>query len=140
MEISYYNMSGGVNLALTKTELGVDTKKIYWSDSENVEIFKNRGIIKQKGNTTYLELPESEKVTGMHELTAYDDVKLIITTVSGKIYMYNSRLSVLTLLDKAITGQKPHFANFLKGVLVITESDGLFYVKDNDDSTLWNAV
>lgn len=27
MEISYYNLSGGINQALTKTELGSDTKK-----------------------------------------------------------------------------------------------------------------
>ena len=29
MEVSYYNLSGGINQALTKTELGLDTKKIY---------------------------------------------------------------------------------------------------------------
>ena len=29
MEVAYYNLSGGINQALTKTELGIDTKKIY---------------------------------------------------------------------------------------------------------------
>ena len=38
MEVAYYNLSGGINQALTKTELGIDTKKIYWADAENVEI------------------------------------------------------------------------------------------------------
>ena len=51
MEVSYYNLSGGINTALTKTELGLDTKRIYWSDSENIEVLQYRGIVKQKGNT-----------------------------------------------------------------------------------------
>ena len=57
MEIAYYDLSGGINQALTKTELGLDTKKIYWADAENIEILQNRGIIKQNGNTEFLKLP-----------------------------------------------------------------------------------
>ena len=49
MQTYYYNLSGGINQASTKTELGLDTKNIYWTDSKNVEILQNRGIIKQKG-------------------------------------------------------------------------------------------
>ena len=89
MEVSYYNLSGGINQALTKTELGSDTKKIYWTDSENIEILQNRGIIKQNGNTKFLELPESEAVTGLFEMRSGKRLKLVITTVSGKIYIYN---------------------------------------------------
>ena len=44
METAYYNLSGGINQALTKTELGMDTKKMYWADSQNIQIYKNRGI------------------------------------------------------------------------------------------------
>ena len=50
METFYYNLSGGINQASTKTELGLNTKNIFWSDAENVEIFLNKGIIRQKGN------------------------------------------------------------------------------------------
>ena len=50
MEINYFDLSGGINQASTKTELGLDTKNIFWTDSKNVEILQNRGIIKQKGN------------------------------------------------------------------------------------------
>ena len=85
METAYYNLSGGINQSLTKTELGLDTKKIYWADSQNVEILQNRGIVKQNGNTLYLEL--EEEITGLAEMSAYDKSKLVITTVSGKIYI-----------------------------------------------------
>lgn len=59
METFYYNLSGGINQASTKTELGLNTKNIYWADAENVEIFLNKGILRQKGNTLFLSLPQN---------------------------------------------------------------------------------
>lgn len=131
MEVAYYNLAGGINQALTKTELGIDTKKIYWSDSKNVEILQNRGIVKQKGNTLFLQL--EEEITGIAELVAYDLSKLVITTISGKIYIYDENRADKTLVGKTLTGVKPVFQNFLNGILIMTESDGLFYIKNNAD-------
>ena len=131
MEKAFYNLSGGINQALTKTELGLDTKKIYWTDAENVEIYQNRGIVKQLGNTLFLEI--EEEITGMSEISAYDVNKMVITTVSGKIYIYDENHSQKTLINKTLTGIKPVFLNFLNGVLIITESDGLFYIKNNSN-------
>ena len=127
METAYYNLAGGINLSLTKTELGVDTKKIYWTDSENIEIFQNRGITRQKGNTIFLEI--GEKITGMAEFSAYDVKKLVITTISGKIYIYDSKTSIMKLLDKTLKGENPVFQNFLNGILLMSEKDELFYIK-----------
>lgn len=136
MEVSYYNLSGGINLAATKTELGLDTKKIYWSDSENVEIFANKGFTKQKGNFIYFELPEKEAITGMSEMTSYRNNKLVVTTESGKIYIKDDLNLKLTLIeDKILAGKKPRFVNFLNGIAVITEEDALFYIKDKGDFT-----
>lgn len=131
METAYYNLAGGINLSLTKTELGVDTKKIYWTDSENIEIFQNRGITRQKGNTIFLEI--GEKITGMAEFSAYDVKKLVITTISGKIYIYDSKTSIIKLLDKTLKGENPVFQNFLNGILLMSEKDELFYIKNNDE-------
>ena len=91
MEVAYYNLAGGINQALTKTELGIDTKKVCWSDAENVEILQNRGIVKQKGNSLFLEI--GEEITGLAEISAYDVSKMLITTVSGKIYIYDENHS-----------------------------------------------
>lgn len=131
MEVSYYNLAGGINQSLTKTELGLDTKKIYWADSENVEIFQNRGIIRQLGNTLLTTV--NEKITGMAQMSAYDKNKLVITTISGKIYIYDGISSAATLVSKTLTGVKPVFLNFLNGMLIMSESDGLFYIKNNDN-------
>lgn len=131
MEVAYYNLSGGINQALTKTELGIDTKKIYWADAENVEILQNRGIVKQKGNSLFLEI--GEEITGLSEISAYDVNKLIITTISGKIYVYDEVHSKKILVDKTLSGVKPVFLNFLNGILINTEADGLFYIKNNEN-------
>lgn len=130
MEVAYYNLAGGINQALTKTELGIDTKKVYWADSENVEIFQNRGIVKQNGNSLFLDI--EEEITGLAEMSAYDKSKLVITTVSGKIYIYDETKAAPTLLEKTLTGTNPKFLNFLNGILVMSESDGLFYIKNNN--------
>lgn len=129
MEVAYYNLAGGINQSLTKTELGIDTKKIYWADSENVEILQNRGVVKQKGNTLFLDV--EEEITGIAEMISYDISKLVITTISGKIYIYDENHSTKTLLNKTLTGVKPVFQCFLNGILIMTESDGLFYIKNN---------
>ena len=133
MDVNYFDLSGGINQASTKTELGLNPKKIYWTDSENIEIYNNKGIKKQKGNTLFLELPEAEKITGLCEMESDGNYKLIITTVSGKIYVYNEVNASVTKLEKTLTGEKVLFAKFLRGVVVATESDAMFYIKDNSN-------
>ncbi len=131
MDINYFNLSGGINQALTKTELGTNTKTIYWADSKNIEIYNNRGLIKQKGNTLLLALENEDSITGMCEMESDGLYKLIITTISGKIYIYSQNSGTLTLLDKTLTGTKVLFAKFLRGVIIATDSDAMFYIKDN---------
>ncbi len=106
-------LSGGINQASTKTELGTNAKTVYWTDSENVEIYNNRGIIRQKGNTLFLELPEQEPIIGMHEMESDSSFKLIIVTASGKIYIYREDSNSLTLLDKTLTGSNIKFYKLL---------------------------
>ena len=133
METAYYNLSGGINLARTKTELGLDTKKLYWSDSENIEIYKNRGISKQLGNTLYCKLPDIQEITGMFEMVKKDDSKLVITTQNGTIYIFDPNSNQLTTLTKTLSSKTPSFTAFLDGVLISGEADGLFYIKNNSN-------
>ena len=133
-EVSYYDLSGGINLSVTKTELGLDTKKIYWSDSKNIEILSNKGIVKQKGNIRFCHLNEAEQITSLTELVSKSYNKLLITTISGKMYVYDPFKDEFSLLDKTLTGKRPRFISFLNGLVGISESDGLFYVKDNLDN------
>ena len=133
MEINYFDLSGGVNQASTKTELGLNTNTIYWSDSKNIEILESKGITKQKGNSLLVELPQEESVTGIHQLESEGVHKLIITTAEGNIYVYSESSDSLVLIEKQLTGNKVLFENFLRGVLIATESDKMFYLKNNSN-------
>ncbi len=137
MELSYYNLSGGINQCLTKTELGLDTKRMFWTDSKNIELLNSHGLKKQNGNAIYCELPEKEPITGMHEFTHKDSYKLIITTESGKIYVYDEQKPSFTLVEGLIlTGVKPVFKSFLNGFLIMTESDKMHYIKNDETFTV----
>lgn len=132
MDVNYFDLSGGINQASTKTELGLNPKTIFWADSKNVEVYNNKGIIKQKGNTLLVQLPVAEEITGMCEIESDDIYKLVITTISGKIYVYSTFDDSLTLLEKTLTGKRVLFAPFIRGLLISTESDAMFYVKNNE--------
>ncbi|MBP3821108.1 hypothetical protein J6G99_05635 [bacterium] len=132
MEINYFDLSGGINQSSTKTELGVNTKPVYWSDAQNIEILNNKGIIKQKGNSIFAQIPESEEITGMHEMEFDNIFNLIVTTISGKIYIYSPLTGLFTLVDKTLHGIKVKFVPFLRGILVASESDPMFYIKNQD--------
>ena len=136
MDINYFDLSGGINQATTKTELGLNPKKIYWADSVNIEIYDNKGITRQKGNKLMFELPDSEKIVGMSEMTSDDSSKIVIITESGKIYVYKESEGSLILLDKTLNGTKPIFASFLRGIIIATESDAMFYIKDDESFTI----
>lgn len=136
MEINYFDLSGGINLNSTKTELGINNGKLFWADAQNIEIYSNRGLIRQKGNSLFLELPIKDEISGMCEMESQDSYKLVITTVSGKIYIYRDYDKKLTLLDKTLKGRSVKFKCFLNGILVATETDSMFYIKDDSNYTI----
>ena len=136
MDINYFNLSGGINLNSTKTELGTHKGQLPWADAQNIEIYSNKGIIKQKGNTKLLELPVQESITGMHQMEQDNIYKLVITTETGKIYVYSERNQQLTLLNKTLTGTDTKFACFLNGILIATEYDNMFYLKNDAEYTI----
>lgn len=133
MDINYFDLSGGICQSSTKTELGLSSKILYWTDSKNIELYNNKGIVKQKGNTLLLNLPDKEPIIAMNEMESDGLYKLIIATKSGKIYVYSESSGSLKLLNKTISGKKVQFVNFLRGVIVATESDEMFYIKDNSN-------
>jgi len=131
MDVNFFDLSGGVNQSTTKAELGMNSKIIYWADSQNIELYNNKGIIRQKGNALFIRLPQEEAVTKMCSMEADGNFKLIITTASGKIYIYDKNNDELTLLNKTINGLNVIITPFLRGAVVSTESDAMFYIKNN---------
>src|SRR5574344_1888296 len=130
-QTSFYNLAGGINQSETKTSLGMDLKKIYWSDSKNVEILQNRGFIKQKGNVLFAKAPNSEKIIGLHQIKNGNLYNLIIITKSGRIYIYKPKTQEYKLLEKSLSGlSNPIFTDFLNGVIISSKTDAAFYIKN----------
>ena len=137
MQTYYYNLSGGINFSSTKTELGLDTKNIFWSDSENVEILQNRGVIRQKGNVKLLTLPSNEEILALQELKYGSKRRLVIITKVGSLYVYNSDIDKLTKLDKTINvSKKISFAKYLDGLLICSDANELLYLQNDEDLTI----
>ncbi len=138
MDNFYFNLSGGINQSSTKTELGMNTKNIYWADAENVEIYQSKGITKQKGNLLFSQLPQTEKILGLHEMKYGEKSNLLIVTASGKIYVLQNETN-LKLLNKTLSSDKIAFADFLNGTIVSGNKDEMFFIKNNDDFDIVNC-
>ncbi|MFA7659391.1 MAG: hypothetical protein WCY19_08150 [Candidatus Gastranaerophilaceae bacterium] len=133
MKTYFYNLAGGINQSATKTELGLDTKKLYWSDSKNIEILQNSGIIRQKGNVLLFGLSQEEKIIGLHQMKNGNTYNLLIATNTGKLFIYGTKSQTLTQLPKTIDGTaRINFADFLDGVVVLSQKDAMFYINNDD--------
>src|SRR5574344_823501 len=129
---AFYDLSGGINQAETKTALGLDIKRLYWADSKNIEILQNKGFIRQKGNIVFAKLPAAEKIIAMHQIKNKNVYSLIIVTISGKIYIFTPKTQEMKLLEKTVSGNSvPIFTDFLDGVIVSGKYDEAFYIKNN---------
>lgn len=137
MKTYFYNLAGGINHAASKIALGLDTKKMYWADSKNVETLQNSGIIRQKGNTLLLQLAFAEKIIGLHSLKDGTTYNLLIATSAGKIYLYGSKSQTFTTVNKTIDGSaRVNFVDFLDGVVVGSKKDALFYINNDTGYTV----
>src|SRR5574344_159195 len=136
MQTYFYKLSGGINQAESKTALGLDTKKMYWSDSKNVEILQNTGLIRQKGNTLFCKLENEEKITGLHEMIDIEGSahNLLISTVSGKLLLFLEKSQTFLTLNKILNGAaNVNFVDFLDGVVGGSKKDALFYINNDSD-------
>lgn len=136
MKTYFYNLSGGINKSASKTTLGLETKKLFWSDAQNVEILQNAGFVRQKGNVSLFNLAIEEEIIGIHPLKKDDTYNLLIASKTGKLYVYEAKSQTLTLLNKTVNGNaRTSFIDFLDGTIISSKNDALFYL-NNDDGYL----
>lgn len=137
MQTYYYNLSGGINQSSTKTELGLNTKNIFWADSVNMEILQNRGIIRQKGNIKFLTIPTEEKIVAIQELKYGSKIRLVIISNSGDIYIYNKDNDTFLKLDTTIEfSKKISFVKYLNGLLICSDKNKLLFLQNDEKFTL----
>lgn len=137
MSYYFYDLSGGINLSQSKTFLGLDTKKVYWAQGENVEIYQNRGIIRQNGNILLCDIGENTQIIGLFGFERKGRHYLLINTASGKLHMFDYATGVLTCLKNDFSASKNvTYANFLGGVCVSNGVDEPVFVDVLDKNQL----
>jgi len=133
MSFYFYDLSGGLNNAESKTNLGLNTKKIPWAEGENVEIYQNKGIIRQNGNMLLCDLGKEASIIGIFEYQKKTSRHMLIYTAQGELYALNYLTDELTCLksDFARCG-KVAFCNFLGGVVVTNGVDEPVFIDMSD--------
>lgn len=132
MQTFFYNLAGGINQSASKTALGLDTKKLYWADSQNIEILYDNGIIRQKGNALLLQLTTEEEIIALHQLKDDKTYNILMATNVGKLYVYSAKSETLTQLNKTIdASSRVNFVDFLDGVVVGSKKNDLFYINND---------
>lgn len=132
----YYNLAGGVNLSKSKIGLGIDSRKLYWDDSFNIEPLKNQGVCSQKGNRLLVKLEAEEKIMGIFEFPKNSN-SFVFVTEKGKIYYYDSATKDVTL-EKHLPHdvRAANFAHFNGGVLILTDTNPGEFFKLSPDKDL----
>lgn len=140
MQTYFYNLAGGINQSASKTALGLDTKRLYWADSKNIEILQNSGVVRQNGNTQILQLANTEEIIGIHPIKDNSTYNLILATKQGNLYIYGSKSQTLAKLNKKIDGSsRINFVDFLDGIVIGSKNDSLFYINNDNGYVIENC-
>ena len=136
MSFYFYDLSGGVNNAESKTTLGLNTKKVYWAEGENVEIYQNKGIIRQNGNMLLCNLGKKVNIIGVFDHVRNQQRHMLVYTAQGELYALNYLTGVLTCLKNDFTRcENVAFCNFLGGVVVSNGVDEPVFVDMTDKNS-----
>lgn len=132
MKSFFYDLSGGLNTFATKTDLGLNTKRIYWSDAYNVELYKNKGITRQKGNVLVFESPENAPIKSIFAYTIDKKDIFLFSCSNGKIYSRDGSTGEISLVYEGWSGDYPlTYIRFLTGVVISNGHDDPIYFRHN---------
>ena len=125
----YSNLSGGINTSASRVGLLGNSKKLFWDDSYNVEIYKNFGVASVKGSVKIAQDTDNESILGIAQV-GEDTTDFIYLTKNGKMCYFSDDLSIATEI-KTLNAPPERFCaiNFLNGVLVLTGTNRIQYVK-----------
>lgn len=128
MKSFYYNLSGGLNTAATKTDLGLDTTRVYWSEAKNVEIFKNKGVTRMNGNILAFTAPSNKPITGIFGYSIEGKELILFNCQEGEIYFHDTSTGNTTLVAHTFTSpNNVTYTRFLTGVIISNGVDDPVY-------------
>ncbi len=127
MKSYFYNLAGGLKTSNTKTELGLQTKTVYWSEAKNIEIHKNRGIRRQNGNVKISQSPDGAAVLGLFGYEVGGDKIFLFNTALGNLYCIVNLMQPTLVLEGLSVSESGCYTRFLSGVIFSNGVDNLVY-------------
>ena len=129
-QISYYDLTGGLNNVNTPDTLNSTPKKTESPDMVNVEFLKLGGIKSMEGNTQFGDTQE-HSVIGGWEYSQNNDRYMVIALSNGELRIYNSSTEEFDLIYTfPHSSDRVSFCNMNNGVVATNGiDDPVFYEK-----------
>ena len=127
-QISYYDLTGGLNNVSTPDALNSTTKKTESPDMVNVEFFKLGGIKSMEGNIQFGDT-QSSPVIGGWEYVQNNNKYMIIALYTGEIKIYNAATETFDEIYK--------FTHSSKRVSFCNMNNGVVFTNGVDDPTFY---
>ena len=125
------DFSPGVNLSITSLELGLDRSNTPWASGINVELYSQKGVCRQSGNTLLTTNPADKEINSLFYFnpeTAEFNKKILYSTTDGCFYEYDLTTNTHTCLKNDLTSGKPCiYTRYLDGVAVANGADEPFF-------------
>lgn len=142
VDYNYYDFSGGIDKYNSKPLIGQKMNRLFWADSENVELLNNKGLKKMAGSTVIADM--GYKILGLKEYIRGTNKDILVNTEEGKFYRVSSagvKTQIKTGLD---TAARVNYAEFIAdfGVIVANGVDDPFYYyySGGDTTSACNAT
>lgn len=126
--LSFYDFSGGINTHCTKVLLGNGSKKLFWDDSFNVELYKDQGVKRMAGNKVIFQNAQTSAIIALGQYPA-DSENFVFAQADGKIYHYNNNQNNAELIwDYGKKLKQGQFCQYLDGIVFVTDcAQGIYY-------------
>ena len=134
----FYNFKGGLDLKNSAPLIEQSENKTFWADGYNIELLGNGGITQMKGSQLLKQLTGSEEINGGFEGENNGNAFLVVTTNSGKFYLYSNNDFILKKSDLSANA-KPNFKKYLNGVFVSNGLDEPFLFVPNNTPEILSA-
>lgn len=139
-QISYYDLTGGLNNVNTMDTLNSTPKKTESPDMVNVEFFKLGGIKSMEGNTVVGD-QQTSPIVGGWEYTKNNNKYMIIALQNGEIKRFDPVTETFVkIFQFAHSSDRVSFCNMNNGVVATNGIDDLVFYEIGRHQILTGAV
>lgn len=139
--ISYYNLTGGLNTIQGIGTINQSPKRTESPDMQNIEYYKLGGIRNMLGNKLFGNSNFGSRVTLGYEYVYLSDKYMIVCTADGKVRIYNPVNSNFDIIYTFSTPTDRHsICAFNSGIVISNGIDDLVYYQRGRKKQLSGVV